>query len=137
MTTAFTGGMCWDGQRTDQDRLFYCNISIASGSAFSVISLENARRSNLFLERGKILVNMGETDSAKDDFSYALIAAARGKQIVFPDVLREPHVAKLFAVMQLEPEQSVAYELWLVAIIELACVDDAKVAARNAICARS
>ncbi len=131
MTTSFTNGPCRDTRKTAQDRLFYCNISITTSAVFSVSSLENSRRATLFLARGKIHSDLGQIEAAREDFRYALIAAAKGKQFLFPEVLRQPHVAQLFAVMKLEPENSVAYETWVEIVFDLACLDNRKTTLAN------
>jgi|GEM_PF-5298691 len=134
MITSFIGPVCRSAEKSDQDRLHYCSMAIATGSVFSVSSLENVRRSALFLERGKIYANSGQVEEARADFKYALVAAARGERIVLPDVLDQPHLATLFASMKLEGEQSAAYQTWAEALFELTCLDDTTTAAANAIC---
>jgi hypothetical protein len=121
---ALSFGGCTNRSLTDPKKEIYCNISIASGALIDFLSLDRAKRSPLFLNRGMVLATSGDLDGARRDFRRALLDAADAQQtgqITIPRDLKLYFVARLFSAMQQEPISDITTITWLQVVRELSC----------------
>lgn len=139
MTTALTGALCTNPDRPAEKRLRGCNISIPLGK---LIPGDGHKRGSVYLERGIIRANMGETELARADMAEALDRATYGEphraiqmwgefvrqtQQTMRDrdkgsrlYRRNPGIwfARLFERIQAEPQGSPAKRIWAEFVIK-------------------
>ena len=139
MTAALTGALCRNPDKPDAKRLRGCNISIPLADLFPG---ESHKMASVYLERGILRADKGETELARADMVEALglatdgqphraieiwAAAVKQKQETIRDRDKGPRLyrpnpgiglARLFARMQAEPDGSSAKRIWAEVVIK-------------------
>lgn len=138
MTAALSGALCRNPDKPAEARLRGCNISIPLGSLFPG---DGHTLGSLYLERGILRANIGQTELARADMAEALDRASFGeprraiqmwgdsvrqKQEAIRDRHKGPRpyrhypghwVAKLFERMQPELDGSRAKRIWTEVVV--------------------
>lgn len=132
MAASLTAKVCMNPKYDEEKRLRYCNFSLRV-AGYSIGSLEGHKMSGLYMERGILHANIGETELAREDMQKALELASFGKPherlmelanpprpnpIILNPPKSEPWVPKLLVRAEQKHVSAHAKQIWLQIISE-------------------